>query len=152
MEPTHAAKTWSVRATSIGSQPLAIRCNERPFDQGAPGLLGAPTPVEYLLISVAGCFALSCRMALAQQHRSVEWFDVVVRGTKAPDAPSRLQSIEIEVVFPAGLAAEAESIVQHAKRLCTVTNTLSRSSPPQLQVRTAQADLIAHLLGRPEVK
>jgi uncharacterized OsmC-like protein len=125
-----------VRALSVANEPLSISCEARLFDQGVPGQLGAVTPVEYLLISVAACFALSCRMALAQRQLVAARFEVAVRGTKALDLPSRLRSIDIELELPHSLAEHADAIGQRAKTLCTVTNTLAQALQPQLHVRS----------------
>jgi uncharacterized OsmC-like protein len=129
------ARHWTVRVHSDGTKPLTVWCEDQLLDQKAPGQIGAVSPVEYLLVSIATCFALSCRTALAQRHRAGDDFEVIVQGLKATDLPSRLDEIELEVVFAGGLRAPAEAVVEHAKRLCTVTNTLAQSLHPRVLVR-----------------
>jgi uncharacterized OsmC-like protein len=131
------ARHWTVRVNSSGTKPLTVWSEDQLLDQKAPGQIGAVSPVEYLLVSIAACFALSCRTALAQRHRAGGDFDVIVRGSKAADLPSRLGEIELEVVFAGGLGGPAEAVVEHAKRLCTVTNTLAQSLHPRVLVRVA---------------
>jgi uncharacterized OsmC-like protein len=129
------ARGWTVRAHSSGTRPLTVWCQEQLLDQKAPGQIGAVSPVEYLLVSIATCFALSCRVALAQRQRPGEDFEVIVRGSKADDLPSRLAEIELAVVFVGGLDGHAEAVTEHAKRLCTVTNTLAQALHPRVLVR-----------------
>jgi len=120
----------------VGNDPLSVTIDHRLFEAGPAGQLGLASPVEYLLVSIAACFALSCRMALARRTHPGASFRVTVVGIKALDAPSRLEVIEIEVRFPRDLAGDAESIARQAKELCTVTNTLARAPQPRVQVRT----------------
>lgn len=124
------AKCWTVRALSVANDPLSITCGDYPFAQGAVGQLGSSSPVEYLLISIAACFALSCRMALAQPLQAAACFEVLVRGTKALDAPSRVTSIEIELAIDSRLVGDAEHIAEKAKQLCTVTDMLAQGLRP----------------------
>jgi hypothetical protein len=60
-------KRWCVRAVSVAGDPLRLTCNDRPLEDKTCSI----SPVEYLLISVASCFALSCRMALEERLRSI---------------------------------------------------------------------------------
>jgi uncharacterized OsmC-like protein len=126
---------WRVRVHSSGTTPLTVWCEDQLLDQKTPGQIGAVSPVEYLLVSIATCFALSCRVALAQRERTRDDFDVIVRGSKAADLPSRLDQIELELLFAGGFDGQAEDAAEHAKRLCTVTNTLAQSLNPRVLVR-----------------
>jgi uncharacterized OsmC-like protein len=126
---------WRVRVHSSGTKPLTVWCEDQLLDQKTPGQIGAVPPVEYLLVSIATCFALSCRVALAQRERTRDDFDVIVRGSKAADLPSRLDQIELELLFAGGFDGQAEDTAEHAKRLCTVTNTLAQSLNPRVLVR-----------------
>jgi uncharacterized OsmC-like protein len=132
-------RRWTVRAHSGGTKPLRVWCEDQLLDQKAPGQIGAVSPVEYLLVSIATCFALSCRIAMAQRQRTGEDFEVFVRGSKAADLPSRLGEIELEVVFAGDLDGHAEAVTEHAARLCTVTNTLAQSLHPRVLVRAEGA-------------
>jgi uncharacterized OsmC-like protein len=135
------AREWTVRAHSSGNEPLMVWSQGQLLDQKAPGQIGAVSPVEYLLVSIATCFALSCRVALAQRERQGEEFDVSARGSKAANLPSRLSEIELEVVFAGALDGRAEAVVEHAKRLCTVTNTLAESLQARVAVRVNGTNL-----------
>ena len=126
----------TIHVSSVGTDPLSISIDDRPFDSGPARQLGSASPVEYFLISIAACFALSCRMALARRKRPGVPFEVTVLGIKALDPPSRLEVIDMDVRFPSDLADDAESIALQAKELCTVTNTLTRAPQPRVRVRT----------------
>ena len=127
-----ASKCWTVVAIATAEEPLKIRCDDAAFDQGSLGTLGKASPVEYLLISVASCFALSLRMAMTERHLAPKSFTVGVVAAKAPTPPSRLHALELEVQLPEALNDERYSLIRRAKELCTVTNTLTQ--PPQLRV------------------
>ena len=92
------------------------------------------SPVEYLLIATAGCLALSCRAVLGDGHGSGSSVEVTALGSKAAEPPSRLERIDLAVRFGSEIeAVEAASIVQKAKKLCTVTNTLLGAVVIQIQ-------------------
>jgi uncharacterized OsmC-like protein len=122
---TTAPKRWLISVRTSTSKPLEIYCAGRPLTQSAPATVDDVSPVEYLLISVATCFALSCRAALSARQLPQSAFEVLVLGEKALDKPSRLASIDVAVEFGDALqGAEAEAVVRDAKQLCTVTNTI----------------------------
>jgi uncharacterized OsmC-like protein len=86
-----------------------------------------------LLVSIGTCFALSCWAAFAAQGLQRVGFEVGVTGRKAPQLPSRLANIELEVTFDPGLPrAEALAVTGSAEQLCTVTNTVT--SEPQCAI------------------
>jgi uncharacterized OsmC-like protein len=90
-------------------------------------------PRGMLLVSIGTCFALSCWAAFAAQGLQRVGFEVGVTGRKAPQLPSRLANIELEVTFDPGLPrAEALAVTASAEQLCTVTNTVT--SEPQCAI------------------
>lgn len=105
---------WHVRAELSGTGELSLQ-----------GALMDGSPVDLLVAAVAGCFVKSCHMV--QEARGEPKTPVIaeVRGTKAQGAPNRVGHVTIAWDLP-GLAAErAERIAKDAKRICTVTNTMS---------------------------
>jgi uncharacterized OsmC-like protein len=63
---------------------------------------------------------------MAARQRERVPFEVHVTGTKAVQLPSRLATIDVQIAFSGRVPPdEAEAIAAHAKRLCTVSNTLS---------------------------
>jgi uncharacterized OsmC-like protein len=127
-----ANKNWTIRAVSNPGGSLALdRRGEALLSGGAQA--AEISPVEYLLIATAGCLALSCRAVLGDGHGSGSSIEVTALGSKAAEPPSRLERIDLAVRFGSGVeAVEAASIVQRAKKLCTVTNTLLGSVAIQI--------------------
>ena len=118
-------KRWVVSATAAPRQTMALSCAGRPLTPAVSGGFDGVSPVEYLLLAIAGCFALSCCGALKSRNAPPTAVEVTVSGDKAADAPSRLGRIALAVVFDGGMSPEeAVAIAQEAKHLCTVTNTI----------------------------
>jgi uncharacterized OsmC-like protein len=116
-------RQWSITTLSAPDGALAVHRNGAPLVELAFHEL---TPVELLLIAVGNCFALSCHAAMAARQRERVAFEVRVTGTKAVQLPSRLATIEVQIAFSDRLPPEeAAAIAAHAKRLCTVSNTLA---------------------------
>jgi uncharacterized OsmC-like protein len=98
---------------------------------------GSVSPVEYLLIAVASCFALSLEIARKARGWPECSFDVTSAGTKAPDAPSRLERISLEVSLTGPLdERQMATLVAEAKSLCTVTNTLTSAHTVDVKITT----------------
>jgi uncharacterized OsmC-like protein len=124
---TPAVKRWTVNAVSDGHLPLALFCDGRPLPSTpVTTIADSVSPIQYLLIAVASCFALSCRAVLIRRKLTQASFEVVTIGEKQLAAPeNRLNQISVVAIFGGGLTeAEAESIVEQAKPLCTVSNTI----------------------------
>jgi uncharacterized OsmC-like protein len=123
---TKPLKRWSVNAVSEGPTSLTLFCDDRPLGHA----LAAPenlSPIQYLLISIASCFALSCRAELGRRKLSSRIpFEVVVTGDKESGSGDNLLSrISIVAIFGSGITEPlAREITARAKPLCTVTNTL----------------------------
>jgi uncharacterized OsmC-like protein len=94
------------------------------------------SPVQYLLISIAGCFALSCREELRRRKLRHISFEVIVMGDKQPGADKNLlHAISIVTIFGDGITESlARELTNRAKPLCTVTNTLLE--PPTIEFRS----------------
>ncbi len=119
-------KRWSVNAISEGQAPLALFCDGRPLTQSAPATVDDVSPVQYLLISIASCFALSCRAVLGRRRLTRASFEVVAVAEKAASViDNRLSGISVVAIFGDGITeADAALIAEQAKPLCTVTNTV----------------------------
>ncbi len=135
---TQNVKRWSVNAISEGRTPLTLFCDGRPLTQSTPATLDDVSPVQYLLISIASCFALSCRAVLSRRNLRQNCFEVVAVGEKAraPATESRLTHISVVAIFGGGITeAEAKLITEQAQPLCTVTNTILESPTIQYSSR-----------------
>jgi uncharacterized OsmC-like protein len=129
-------RSWTTRAVWQSPGPVALFVADEPLTARVASTTNPVSPVEYQLIAVAGCFALSLEAARKAREWPESVFDVTVSGSKAPDLPSRLQRIAIDVSIRGPLDAAAQStLLKDAKRLCTVTNTLADA--PVLDVELA---------------
>jgi uncharacterized OsmC-like protein len=116
-------KQWSIVATARSGGLSFSKAGQEIVSTGDPKL--ALSPVEYLLLAAAGCLALSIQAAIIGRKRTFSWVRVLAAGEKAADLPSRLHRLELRVAFGEIFEApEAAVILEEAKRLCTVTNTL----------------------------
>jgi uncharacterized OsmC-like protein len=140
-EPTtraKSAKQWSVSTASTGSEPLRMFVAGKPLTQSAPATVDGVSPVEHLLLSIATCFALSCRAVLMARKLLPLEFEVAVSGVKAADPPSRLESLQLVIAFGEGLSETAAGeVAAAAKKLCTVTNTLG-ALPLSIEIETRE--------------
>ena len=125
-------KRWAVNIVSNGQLPLTLFCDGRPVTQTVTATLDDISPVEYLLIALASCFALSCRAVLADTKRPRISFEVVATSEKAPSADNRLTNISVVGIFRSGISeSEAASITAQARPLCTVNNSVQAA--PNIQ-------------------
>jgi len=135
----HLAKRWSINAVSSADRPLSFFRDGFPLVAGAGGDI---SPVEYLLIAAAACFALSVRSVVAARKLPKASFEAIVTGEKARDLPSRLGRISLVVLFNNAVDEDqASAIAEEAKALCTVTNTFL--GHPNLDVRAARTPAFA---------
>ena len=153
---TKRLKRWSVNAVSEGHSPLALYCDDRPLGHSVTSSPENLTPIQYLLISIASCFALSCRAEIRRRKLGNLSFEVVVMGDKeAGSTENLLGRISIVAIFGGGIAPPlAREITARAKPLCTVTNTLLDSpkirfksralAPRPAQYREFPQQLSAH--------
>jgi putative redox protein len=95
------------------------------------------TPVELLLVAIAGCSAIDVDLITARRSEPIE-FDVTSEGEKIRDEKgNRLASVDVAftVRFAEGAAGDAArqalplAINKSHDRLCTVTRTVELSAP-----------------------
>jgi uncharacterized OsmC-like protein len=122
---TKPRSSWSVIARWTGDGPVTLHCRGAALAE----LLARGetlTPVEYLLVGAAGCYALSLEGARRAMALPAVTFEVTAVGTKAEHPPSRLDALVLQVRIGGVLPAEdVTALVARAKELCTVTNTLA---------------------------
>ena len=121
-------KTLSVEATWEGGYRCTVAtrqfriCIDEPEKAGG-GDTG-PQPSEVFLASLAGCFTLALYHVAAQ--RSIELPDIEVTATGTYEGPG-FAHLAIEV--KSGAPREVmESLIEPAKRVCYVSNTLRNVS------------------------
>jgi putative redox protein len=93
-----------------------------------------PMPTEYLLGSLAACYALALAWAARKRQWALPPFTVDVAGTY--DGPA-FRRFEIVVRFDGRPPDEVETLVESAKRACYVSNTLRRASEIDVVVADA---------------
>lgn len=101
------------------------------------------TPVELLLVAIAGCSAVDVDL-ITSRRAEPESFTVSMEGHKAKDDGGNHMTglrLTFDVVFPEGKAGDAaratlaRSAQQSHDRLCTVSRTVERGTPIELRVR-----------------
>ena len=114
--------TWEggYRCT-VATRQFRIRIDE---PESAGGEDSGPQPSEVFLASLAGCFTLA--LYHEAKKRSIELPDIVVRATGTYDGPG-FGRISVEVKSGAERDV-VESLIEPAKRVCYVSNTLRKVS------------------------
>jgi organic hydroperoxide reductase OsmC/OhrA len=114
--------TWEggYRCT-VATRQFRIRIDE---PEKAGGGDTGPQPSEVFLASLAGCFTLAVYHVAAK--RGIELPDITVRATGTYEGPgfSRL-AVEVKSGAPREML---ESLIEPAKRVCYVSNTLRNVS------------------------
>lgn len=108
---------WHSDARLLADGALSFSCDAGPLDQ--------VSPVDLLIASVATCFVKSVHMVQAVKGQSPSEVSARVTGEKAPDSPNRVAWIEIRYEMPGLDPVEAAKLAKDAKRICTVSNSLS---------------------------
>ncbi len=114
--------TWEggYRCT-VATRQFRIRIDE---PEKAGGEDSGPQPSEVFLASLAGCFTLA--LYHEAKKRSIELPDITVRATGTYQGPG-FGRLAVEVKSGADRAV-IESLIEPAKRVCYVSNTLRQVS------------------------
>lgn len=101
---------------------------------GAPQLMdskgdrhAAPTPLELLLLAVAGCTAIDVESILAKKRQSVTSYEVRIKGTRADSHPRKFTAFHItHIVRGRGISEKAveEAIRLSDETYCSVAATV----------------------------
>jgi putative redox protein len=99
------------------------------------------TPMELLLMSLAGCMGVDVLMILQKSRVPVEKLEVDVRGIRADEAPKRYVAVEL-VYDITGPAEEDQSKLDRAielsrDRYCSVLHTLDPTLDVQIRLQRA---------------
>ncbi len=113
---------WRCRV-SAGGFDLIV---DEPRDKGGTGT--GPMPTEYLLASMASCYALA--LAWAAGKRGVSLPDLAVKATGVYDGP-RFSALRLQVTTSAP-ADLVRPLIKPALRVCYVSNTIK--APPPIDV------------------
>lgn len=89
------------------------------------GTATGPQPTDYLMASIASCFALA--VAWAARKRAIELPDLTVTATGSYDGPRfRRLLLTVTTTLP---TEQLEPLIEPALKVCYVTNTI-RLAPP----------------------
>jgi uncharacterized OsmC-like protein len=117
--PVEARWLGGYRA-SVSTRHFTVDVDEPP---SAGGTDAGPMPTEYLLISLASCFALAIGHVARRDGVELGPFSVTAQGTY--DGPC-LSDVELSVRFDGPAPAEIDELLVKARRVCYVSNTLAR--------------------------
>lgn len=105
---------WRVRAALSAEGELKL-----------DGALLEGSPVDLLVAAVAGCFVKSCHMVQEARREDKTFVTVEVIGRKGEGTPNRVAHVTMIWSIPDLEPEKAERIARDAKRICTVTNSMS---------------------------
>ena len=114
--------TWEggYRCT-VATRQFRIKIDE---PESAGGGDTGPQPSEVFLASLAGCFTLA--LYHAAKKRDIELPDITVRATGTYEGPGFVRlAVEVKSGAPRDVI---ESLIEPAKRVCYVSNTLRNVS------------------------
>jgi len=87
----------------------------------------APTPVELLLVSVAGCTMADVVSILHKKRQDVTEYNVQIKGTRADDHPRKFTGFHVHhIVHGRGVSAKAveDAIELSDTKYCSVAATV----------------------------
>jgi len=115
---------WRCRVQAGGFELIV----DEPPSAGGTGT--GPMPTEYLLAAMASCYALALAWAAAKRGITLPALAVTATGTY--DGP-RFSRLELTVESDAPPEA-IEPLIEPARRVCYVSNTLAASPPIQVTI------------------
>jgi putative redox protein len=96
-----------------------------------PGMT-APSPIEQLLVSIAGCTAMDVISVLRKKRQRVTGYQVIARGERRDEHPRRYTSIEVEHRFTGydlSPAAIERAIELSRTKYCSVSASIDPTIP-----------------------
>jgi len=113
---------------------------DSPIAEGGPQ---GPSPMQLLLISLAGCTAMDAISILKKKRQDVTGFEVHVVGNRAPEHPKYYSDIEMEfVVRGRNISPKAveRAIELSQERYCSASANLKPKSNIFSRYRIEQAE------------
>lgn len=98
---------------------------------GAPASQTATSPMELMLIGLAGCTGMDVISILEKKRRAPQAFEVRVRGKRADDHPRVYTEIEVEyLIWGEGIepAAVEQAIHLSEEKYCSVGAMLGKTA------------------------
>ncbi len=97
---------------------------------GPKGTPNSFTPVELLLVAIAGCSGMDLCTVSKRDSIEIGNFELALRGSKPIDG-KRLDSISVAYSLPGAGSHEAGRLVAEVSELCTVALTVRDGCPVQ---------------------
>lgn len=97
----------------------------------------APTPTELFVAGLTSCVAFYVGRYLVRHKIRADGLAVFARYTMASN-PARIDTVELDVVVPAGVPAQRREALLAVASHCTVHNTLD--DPPRVTINLADDD------------
>jgi putative redox protein len=120
------AAEWQGEMSFIGKNPTGGNVQMGTID-GQPGT----SPMELLLMGVAGCTGLDIVHILGKKRITLDQFEVRVRGKRADDFPKVYNEIEIEyILWGDNLSSKAveQAIELSEEKYCSASAMMSKSA------------------------
>ena len=122
-------RTEPVEAQWLGGYRASVTVREFTVEADEPPSVGGtdagPMPTEYLLIALSSCYALAIAHVARRDGIDLGPFRVTARGVY--DGPC-FASFELEVRLAGPAPRDMDGLLQRARRVCYVSNTLARSA------------------------
>jgi len=87
----------------------------------------APTPLEMLLVSVAGCTAMDVQSILEKKRQDVTAYNVEITGTRAEDHPRKYTAFHVHHIVRGRNVSEkavADAVELSDTKYCSVAATV----------------------------
>ena len=127
-------RTAPVEARWLGGYRARVTARQFTAEVDEPASAGGtdagPMPTEYLLMALASCFALAVAHVARRDGVEIGPFGVTAQGIYAG---ASLSDVELTVHIDGGAPPELDELLEKARRVCYVSNTLARQ--PTVVVR-----------------
>src|SRR5215472_8980148 len=130
------AKEIDVQATLQGTMQFTVSSAtghtialDVPADDG--GADQGPTPMELLLMSLAGCTGMDVISILRKQHQQVTSYEVKVHGTRADTHPRVYVEVTVEHIVSGhdiDPQAVSRAIELSSSKYCSVSQTVAKTA------------------------
>ncbi|WP_339254480.1 OsmC family protein [Sporosarcina sp. FSL W8-0480] len=87
------------------------------------------SPVDYITSSVSICMGLTLDALIKRDDLPIDSYVINVDATKADGRPSRLEKIDVEIIFGTELDGKVkEKLIKSAIRGCMIGNTIENGA------------------------
>jgi putative redox protein len=125
---------WQGGMTFTGTDAVGVRI---PI-VSPPGATTGPTPMELVLMALAGCTGMDVVSILEKKRQPAQTLEIHVRGKRAEEHPRVYTEIELEFIFTGEALtpeAAARAIELSATKYCSVGGMLSKAAPIRTSFR-----------------